>query len=651
MKISTKLKVAALIPTLMAVAIALTLMASDRFLEEIQVKNRAAIRVINSMNELGSLVFQYVLYHEDRPVRQFLAGHDSISRFIDTTRFKDRRQRLLLEDIERDIDSMRGAFLKIVSNHEQNFSADPDMRKEVESRLAGRLMVWSGDVVSHAAQLERLVHEELSINENRVNVLIFALIVATTLFLSFILWRITKSITVPLTTLHKGTEVVGAGDLEYTVDLPARDEIGLLARSFNRMTEQLREMTVSKITLQKEIEEKTKAQEALRRSAEKFRVVADFTFDWEYWRSPENTFLYVSPSCERITGYTREEIMEDPTIFPRILHPEDREAVLEHMREDLLYQEPCDLEFRILTRDGRERWIAHVCSMVLDDDGYTMGRRASNRDITERKKAENELNIYKNKLEILVKKRTLELERRNQELQDFTFVASHDLQEPLRKIRTFGDILLAKFDKSSKEQLRNHVHRIRETAAGMQALLKALLTYSHLTSSEKPLERVSLKKPLQEALNNLEGPIHQTGARVEVGDLPEVEADPRQMVQLFQHLIGNALKFHKEDKTPEIMIYARKDLYPGPDNGEVCKIYVQDNGIGFEEAQYLEKIFQPFQRLHHKDIEGVGIGLTLCYKIVERHGGTLTARSRPGKGSTFIVALPKRHKEKGETHE
>jgi PAS domain S-box-containing protein len=271
-------------------------------------------------------------------------------------------------------------------------------------------------------------------------------------------------------------------------------------------------------------------------------------------------------------------------------------------------------------------------------------------DLTEQKQhekilaSEAVLRGVKEELEIRVLERTADLERRNQELQEFAFVASHDLQEPLRKVQTFGEMLAKKSATSLGAEGRDYVRRMQKAAARMQKLLGSLLSYSRVTTKSEPLIQTDLRQSVGGALSNLEVLIKDKGALVKVDTLPTVEADRSQMIQLFQNLIGNALKFQRENETPRVSIYSG-----GSGKGEgrkqrVHEIRVEDNGIGFDE-KYLDKIFVPFQRLHGRnDYEGVGMGLAICKKIVERHGGQITARSKLGKGSTFIVTLPAKQK-------
>jgi len=256
-------------------------------------------------------------------------------------------------------------------------------------------------------------------------------------------------------------------------------------------------------------------------------------------------------------------------------------------------------------------------------------------EIAERTRAEEELKRFAAKLE-----------RSNKELQDFAFVASHDLQEPLRKVQAFGDRLKAACGAELSDKGRDYLDRMQTAAQRMQGLIKDLLTFSRVTSKAQPFEEVDLVKVAREVLSDLEVTIEQLAARVELGELPVIEADPTQMRQLFQNLIGNGLKFRKKDQAPTVKVYcetAKGRLYHQTTlatESDICRLVVEDDGIGFEQ-KYCEKIFNVFQRLHGRsEYEGTGVGLAVCRKIVERHGGSITALSSPDQGARFIVELP-----------
>ncbi|HEY9872530.1 MAG TPA: PAS domain S-box protein, partial [Candidatus Obscuribacterales bacterium] len=239
-----------------------------------------------------------------------------------------------------------------------------------------------------------------------------------------------------------------------------------------------------------------------------------------------------------------------------------------------------------------------------------------------------------------------ELMRSNEELQQFAYIASHDLQEPLRKIQAFGDRLKTKYKDVLTDQGCDYLERMQNAAQRMQVLINDLLALSRVTRKAQSFNPVNLAQQVQEVLFDLEVRIQQTGGRVEVGELPTLNAEPLQMRQLLQNLIGNSLKFHREEEPPVIKIYSQiiktqEQQLPGISPAtDICQIFVEDNGIGFEE-KYLDRIFNLFQRLHTRsEYEGSGMGLAICRKIAEHHGGSITAKSTPGQGTTFIITLP-----------
>jgi len=251
-------------------------------------------------------------------------------------------------------------------------------------------------------------------------------------------------------------------------------------------------------------------------------------------------------------------------------------------------------------------------------------------------------------LEQRVQDRTAELQksnealgRSNRELEDFAHVASHDLQEPLRKIRTFADRLVTMQQDSLDEKARDYLIRMQHAAGRMQSLIQDLLRYSRITSRPNPFKLGNLRVPVEEAVTDLMVLFGETGGSIEIDELPEVEADHIQMRQLFQNLISNGLKYRGEER-PVIRMYSKPSSQEG-----FHEIHVKDNGIGFDESN-LDKIFKPFQRLHGKSApyQGTGMGLAICRRILEHHGGNITARSKPGEGASFIVRLPKSHPHK-----
>jgi PAS domain S-box-containing protein len=244
-------------------------------------------------------------------------------------------------------------------------------------------------------------------------------------------------------------------------------------------------------------------------------------------------------------------------------------------------------------------------------------------EIRERKKANEKLQAY-----------SLQLERVNQDLQNFVFIASHDLSEPLRKIQQFGENLQAVNGSALDENGQDWLKRMLNAAIRMQTMLNDLLIYARITTHTKPFTRVDLHLEAQTVISDLEGLCVRTRGKIVLDDLPTIEADPLQIRHLLQNLIQNAIKFHRPDVPPVVKISA---VSPSPDEVQVL---IQDNGIGLDEENF-ETVFQPFRRLHGRsEYEGNGMGLAICQRIVERHSGTITVESSLGSGSTFFITLP-----------
>lgn len=290
--------------------------------------------------------------------------------------------------------------------------------------------------------------------------------------------------------------------------------------------------------------------------------------------------------------------------------------------------------------DEASTWFNVKVSPRRDDSGEFAGVTMVARDITERKRSEYEVSKL---VDLLMgsNRRLSDLNSRlkesNSELEDFAYVASHDLQEPLRKIQAFGDRLWSAFEGKIEERPADYLRRMQDAASRMRVLIEDLLSFSRVTTKANPFKPVNLEACAEEALSDLEAAIAESGAQIEVNSLPAIHADARQMRQLFQNLIGNAIKYRAPGRPCKV--HVEGDLIEEV-GAKYCVLRVRDNGIGFDE-KYVDRIFAVFQRLHGRnEYSGTGVGLAICKKIVSRHGGSISAESTPGTGSVFTVQLP-----------
>lgn len=363
----------------------------------------------------------------------------------------------------------------------------------------------------------------------------------------------------------------------------------------------------------------------LREAEEKYRSIFENAVEGIF-QSRNGRFMIVNPAMAHMLGYeSPAELTDSVADIGRQLFPcHEQFAEFRKLVEE--QGGVSGFEFQAGCKDGSAVWVSMNARCVRDSSGAPLYYEGIVQNINERKRAEEALKSYSAKLE-----------QSNRELQDFAFIASHDLQEPVRKIQTFADRLNARYHELPDEKGRDYLERIGRSARRMQDLILDLLKYSRVTSQSESFPSVDLRGSVEEAVSDLQVLRDEAQAQIEIGMLPTIEADPVQMRQLFQNLLSNSLKYRGENR-PDIRIYSEPDPCEG-----FCEIRVQDNGIGFDEC-YLDSIFKPFQRLHGKSApyKGTGMGLAICRKIVERHGGSITARSKPEGGAVFMVRLPER---------
>ncbi len=389
------------------------------------------------------------------------------------------------------------------------------------------------------------------------------------------------------------------------------------------------------IVLLRDMAERRRAQDAAEAERQLLRSVMDTIPDHIFVKDTEGRYTRTNAAHRKHLGVGDEKDVIGKTshdFFPPAIasaYAEDDRALLLGARA------MSSVEEKGSTQDGRAIWLETTKVLLRDAAGAAIGVVGVSSDITSRREKDEQLGHY-----------AQALQRSNNELQNFASVASHDLQEPLRKVQAFGDRLRARNSKDLGDQGRDYLTRMLDAANRMQVLIHDLLQLTRVTTRALPFGRCKLDEAVRGVLADIEVMVSSKGAKVILTGLPTIEADATQMRQLFQNLIVNALKFQQPNTRPEVTVVGRTMKHLGgelpgiPHGAEICEIRVQDNGIGFD-AQFAEHIFSPFKRLHARtDYEGSGIGLSVCRKITDRHHGRIVAQSEAGRGATFVITLP-----------
>ncbi|MEW6054389.1 MAG: PAS domain S-box protein [Nitrospirota bacterium] len=362
-----------------------------------------------------------------------------------------------------------------------------------------------------------------------------------------------------------------------------------------------------------------RAEETIRRSEEYFRLLIENAMDVVTIVEADGTIRYQSPSIEHVLGYSRRDLVGRNAF--EFVHPDDLQDARNSFSH-LVHRPGANffIQMRYLHKDRSWR-ILEASGKNLLDNPVVAGIVVTSRDITERNRAEQEL------IEL-----TNELRRSNADLQQFAYAASHDLQEPLHVVAGFVKLLEKRYKDRLDEKAREFIDYSLEGVERMQMLIRDLLAYSQVGEKGKRFTRTSASEALETAIHNLHSALGESNAKVTYDLLPTVMADASQLSRLFQNLIGNALKFRSRER-PEIHISAER-------KPNEWVFSVRDNGIGIA-PKNLDRIFIVFQRLHSREeYEGTGIGLAICKRIVERHGGRIWAESEPGNGSVFFFSIP-----------
>ncbi len=396
--------------------------------------------------------------------------------------------------------------------------------------------------------------------------------------------------------LTRASLKVARGDFSLKIEVKRDDEVGLLSQAFNSMSSAVR----------------SRVQE-LEDSQERFRAIADYTYSWENWFGTDGRLRWVNPAVQRISGYSPEECIALADFPLPLIAPDDRGTVKSHLEAALAGESAKDIEFRVVRRDGETIWVAMSWQPICDRAGRALGVRASIRDVTDQKRSINMMIDAKNELERLL------------------FAASHDLQEPVRQVHTYTQVLERQLGEGMPNAASNSLGLIRQGADQLRSLVNGLVDFSRSGRSMANFDVVDCRSVIDSAIKQCASCTE--GATIEIGELPTVFGDASLLLILFGNLLNNALKFRR----PEVPVVVR--ISSSAEAGG-WRIDIADNGIGMEDVD-LQTIIRPFSRVYSRSrFPGAGLGLASATKVAALHGGRLWLKSVLGQGTTAHVWLP-----------
>jgi signal transduction histidine kinase len=550
---------------------------------------------------------------------------------------------------------------------------------ELRERLVGQLLSESQSLMSLTSALARSSSESRAQTRRQSYWITVVLVGVTAVGIGVSLLLLSGAITRPIRRLHQGAELLANGQLDYKIGNASRDEVGELARAFDGMAESLRRRAAERdgalTSLRLDEERLETLLQLSQMTAESLKQLTDFALEAAVALTESEigylAFLNEDETVLTMHSWSHQAMKECAIIDKPIVYPVEKTG---------LWGEAVRQRKAIITNDytapnplkkghpeGHVPVRRHMNTPIFDGNKIvavagvgnkaTPYNEADARQLTllmqgmwrlmERRRAEEELRRHRDNLEELVQERTNELQtanehlremtdalaRSNAELEQFAYIASHDLREPLRMVTSFVQMLHRRYHDKLDKDANSYIGFAVDGAQRMEQLIIDLLQYARVGTRGKELVPVDCNKIVQTVLQDLNIAIHESHTTVSInGSLPTVQGDDVQLTQLFQNLIANAIKFRKPDEPPRIEISASRNEHEWTFN-------VRDNGIGIEPG-FFEKIFVIFQRLHARDkYPGTGIGLAVCKRIVERHGGRIWVESEPGHGSIFHFTL------------
>ena len=602
MKIKTHFIICIVVFTIILVIIGASVATSTQRVAGLKAQENVANNIQRGAGNLSSISVDYFLYQQDTSIGQWQANFSSLSRDLSTLKLNNNQQQQLATNISRDLQGLNATFGEVVS-YLRNTPRTVSVRELQPFQDRWGNMTDQNQLLNLDASQMSISFDTEAHQANDTNtVLIVSLVVAFGALLATIYLLVFRRTLRSVAELQNGINTVSSGNLDYVIETKRQDEVSELSYAFNQMTAN-----------RKVAEEKLLAASLYARS------LLEASLDPLVTISEEGKITDVNKATEDVTGCSREELIGSD-FSDYFTAPEQARAGYQKVFTEGLVK---DYPLAIRSKSGRITAVLYNATVYLNPQGEIQGVFAAARDVTERKAMENEIKLAMEKLQ-----------QSNAELEQFAYVASHDLQEPLRMVASYVQLIERRYKGKLDSDADEFIGYAVDGANRMRGLIDDLLTYSRVSRLGKPFEITDLESTLEIVLLNLKTSIAENEALVTHDKLPTVMADGGQLVQLFQNLIGNGIKFHGEEAPHvHISVQVRDTDY---------LFSVRDNGIGIA-PEYYDRLFKIFQRLHtREEYPGSGIGLAVCKRIVERHGGQIWIDSQVGKGSTIYFTLSKR---------
>lgn len=600
MKIKSQIQISMVISLIIAFIISAFIITSYLNIQELQQQESLAADVVKGGYELTFLANDYIVNGEPRALLQWEARYASLRPVIEQLKpgnSEESRIISLIRDYYEDIAKVFHEIPDFKDVNSDSFQVSPIYKEIVWSRNN----VQSQGLIYEAWYLRHAYNNDTNDAENWNRFLVFTFIAAILAIIIVNYLIISRRVVESIQEINAGSKIFATGNLDYRIKVSDEDEFGDLAEGLNRMAGQLKVVTASRDELNLEISLRKKSEEALLKSEVRFRTMADWSYDLEYWVDKDRKFIYITPSAEYITGYTAKEFTDDPKLIDRIVYPDDRELWESHVKLHIYAEnreQLNEIEYRIIRRDGSVRWIAHVCRPIFDESLAFSGTRVSDRDITVRKNVEEALALASKKLNLL------------------SSITRHDILNQLMVLLGYLEMAL---EDTADPKARKKIEKELMAAKTIRRQIEFTREYQEL-GVKAPLWQ-NVRACVLEAVSDLE--MGKTGISVEDMGL-EIYADPL-CVMVFYNLAENALRYGGENMT-KISVTEREE------NGSAVIVFA-DDGAGISDEDKLKLFKKGFGK-------NTGLGLFLSREILSITGITIIENGKPGSGARFEIKVP-----------